>query len=213
MDGFSEIIKKVALYCGLPEEGIITTGKKKLTIPGFFRPTKMWDALVVHNGRLIAAFELKSQVGSFDNFNNRTEEFIGSAKDFWTAQREKAFELSNHVSNNLFSSIEKDSKPPFLGYLMLLEECEASTHIVRLEEEYFKVFNEFNNTSYADRYQILCSKLVMEGLHSSSCLILSNQEDGLATGEFSSPSESLNPKSLFADFAARILSDLETYEK
>jgi type II restriction enzyme len=65
-----------------------------LTLPGFFRPTKLWDLLVIHQGKLIAAIELKSQVGpSFGkNFNNRTEEAIGSAYDFQTAFREGAFE-------------------------------------------------------------------------------------------------------------------------
>lgn len=42
---------------------------------------------------MIAAVELKSQVGpSFgNNCNNRTEEAIGTAHDFWTAYREGAF--------------------------------------------------------------------------------------------------------------------------
>jgi hypothetical protein len=47
-----------------------------VTLPGYFRPTKLWDVLVIHDKRLLAAIELKSQVGpSFgNNFNNRTEE-------------------------------------------------------------------------------------------------------------------------------------------
>ena len=61
--------------------------KKRLQLPGFFRPTKEWDLVVVKNGHLIAAIEAKSQVGpSFgNNFNNRTEEAMGSALDIWTA--------------------------------------------------------------------------------------------------------------------------------
>jgi hypothetical protein len=35
-------------------------------------------------GSLVATVEVKSQVGSFgNNFNNRVEEAIGSATDFW----------------------------------------------------------------------------------------------------------------------------------
>ena len=30
-----------------------------LTLPGYFRPTKLWDLLVIHKGQLIAAIELK----------------------------------------------------------------------------------------------------------------------------------------------------------
>lgn len=32
----------------------------KLELPGFFRPTKQWDLLVVRDGRLLAAMELKA---------------------------------------------------------------------------------------------------------------------------------------------------------
>ena len=73
LDAFSLLIREVALFCKIPAESITITGKGRLTIPGYFRPTKMWDALVVYKRRLIAAFELKSQVGpSFgNNFNNR----------------------------------------------------------------------------------------------------------------------------------------------
>jgi len=211
LDGFSELIKMVALHCGVPDDCIITTGKKNLTIPGYFRPAKMWDSIVVYKGRLVAAFEFKSQVGSFaNNFNNRTEESIGSAKDFWTAHREKAFDLSNY-SKTLISSNISEIKPPFLGYLMLLEDCADSTTAVKVEEEHFKVFPEFRNTSYARRYQLLCEKLVLEGLYSSASLILSDREVGIMEGNYSSPTEILSPKSLFADFAGRILSTLETY--
>ena len=65
------------------------------------------------HGQLGAAIEFKSQVGpSFgNNFNNRSEEAIGSATDVWAAYREGAF---------------RPSPRPFLGYLMLLEDCAAS---------------------------------------------------------------------------------------
>lgn len=51
-----------------------------MELPGFFRPTKKWDLLVVREGQLLVALEAKSQTGpSFgNNFNNRTEEAIGT---------------------------------------------------------------------------------------------------------------------------------------
>lgn len=212
LDGFSNLIKAVARHCGAKDDCIITSGKKSLTIPGYFRPTKMWDSIVIYKGRLIAVFELKSQVGSFgNNFNNRTEESIGSAKDFWTAYREKAFDLSNYLKPGSFTSNSKDIKPPFLGYLMLLEDCIDSTTPVRVDEEHFKVFPEFKQTSYANRYRLLCEKLVLEGLYSSASLILSDSLNGLKEGRYSSPTETLHPKSLFADFAGRLLVAIETY--
>ena len=54
--------------------------RRLLTLPGFFRPTKLWDLLVINQGKLIAAIEFKSQVGpSFgNNANNRCEEALGN---------------------------------------------------------------------------------------------------------------------------------------
>ena len=62
-------------------------------LPGYYRPEKKWDLLVVSNNQLVTAIEFKSQVGpSFgNNFNNRVEEAVGSATDIWTAYREKRF--------------------------------------------------------------------------------------------------------------------------
>lgn len=213
LDGFTEIIKAVALNCGIPDKDILITGKKKLTIPGYFRPTKMWDSLVFYKGRLIAVFELKSQVGSFgNNFNNRTEESLGSAKDFWTAYREKAYDLNNSTNSSIVNSKSPELKPPFLGYLMLLEDCLDSTTSVKPEEEHFNVFREFKNSSYAQRYQILCEKLVSEGLYTSASLVLSASDTGLKTGNYTSPSIDLSPKSLFSDFASKLLSAKELYQ-
>lgn len=208
LDGFSELIRDVALFSEIPSENIIVTGKAKLTIPGYFRPTKMWDALVVYKRHLVAAFELKSQVGpSFgNNFNNRSEESIGSAVDFWTTHRESGY-LAND-GENLFDLA--DGKPPFLGYLMFLEECPASTSPVRVDESHFKIFPEFVGSSYAKRYQLLIERLVAEKWYSSASLILSDREKG-TTGTYSSPTETLSPQSLFADFAGALLAAVETY--
>jgi hypothetical protein len=81
MDGFIQLFTDLITDAGLPPEFIHR--KKAVELPGFFRPTKEWDLIVVKNGTLIAAIEAKSQVGpSFgNNFNNRTEEAMGSALD------------------------------------------------------------------------------------------------------------------------------------
>ncbi|WP_197541354.1 PaeR7I family type II restriction endonuclease [Edwardsiella ictaluri] len=78
MDGFLNIITDIVYANGLAHAEI-HINKRMLTLPGYFRPTKLWDLLVLSRGELIAAIELKSQVGpSFgNNFNNRTEEAIG----------------------------------------------------------------------------------------------------------------------------------------
>ena len=110
----------------------IFTVRNDIELPGWYRPEKKWDLLVVADGKLLAGIEFKSQVGSFgNNYNNRTEEAIGSATDIWAAYREGAF---------------KPSARPWLGYLMLLEEAPGSVTPVRAREPHFKVFPEFKRS-------------------------------------------------------------------
>jgi hypothetical protein len=133
MDGFIDLFTELITLTGIPLP--CTFHKKSVELPGYFRPTKEWDLLVVRNDKLIAAIEAKSQVGpSFgNNFNNRTEEAMGSALDLWTAFRERAF---------------LDSPQPFLGYFFMLEDCEASNRPVSVQQPHFKVFPEFVGASY-----------------------------------------------------------------
>jgi hypothetical protein len=70
MDGFLALVLSVVRANGLAHAEI-HRNRAMLALPGYFRPTKLWDLLVVYKGELIAAIELKSQVGSFgNNFNN-----------------------------------------------------------------------------------------------------------------------------------------------
>jgi hypothetical protein len=91
MDGFIELLTKLVIEAGIDAKDIYY--QNSLELPGYFRPNKKWDFLVVPNGQLIAALKVKSQVGpSFsNNFNNRTEEAIGSALDLWAAFRKQLF--------------------------------------------------------------------------------------------------------------------------
>ena len=137
MDGFIRLFTDIVVDAGLDEKYVFR--KKRLELPGFFRPTKEWDLVVVKSGHLVAAIEAKSQVGpSFgNNFNNRTEEAMGSALDLWTAYREGAF---------------NGGVQPFLGYFFMLEDCKASVRPVKVKEPHFKVFPEFVGASYMKRY-------------------------------------------------------------
>ena len=85
MDGFIALFTELVTTTGIPAEFVFRN--KDVELPGFFRPTKEWDLLVLRDNTLFAAIEAKSQVGpSFgNNFNNRTEEAMGSALDLWTA--------------------------------------------------------------------------------------------------------------------------------
>jgi len=146
LDGFINLLKRISIDVGIPEDFIFIKGNH---LPGFFRPTKEWDFLVISpRKKLIACIELKSQVGSFgNNFNNRTEEALGNAVDLWTAYREQVF---------------PKQQPPWLGYLTVVEKSEKSISPVRVNEPHFKTLEEFHGTSYLDRYRILCQKLMAE---------------------------------------------------
>lgn len=153
MDGFFKLVKKIVCLNGLPHANIHME-RRVLTLPGYFRPTKLWDVLVTFEGRLIVAVEFKSQVGpSFgNNFNNRTEEAIGTAVDLWTAYREGAF---------------GDIQRPFVGWFMLVEDCDASRKPVKDQSPHFPVLPDFHEKSYSGRYDILCKKLVKEQLYAA----------------------------------------------
>lgn len=79
---------------------------------------------------------------------------------------------------------------PWLGYLMLLEDCDKSRVPVSVQEPHFKVFEEFRDASYAKRYELFCRKLVMQRHYSSACFMMSSEEKGI-NGEFYHPSEDL----------------------
>ncbi len=174
MDGFFDLITVCLTAIGIPESEVYC--HSKLELPGFFRPTKKWDLLVVRKGQLIAGLETKSQVGSFgNNFNNRTEEAMGSALDLWTAFREGAF---NSTVN------------PWLGYIFLLQDCPNSQRPIRTDEPHFPVLPEFKNASYARRYELFRRKLVRERHYQSAAFLLSEENSGLA-GAYNEPATDL----------------------
>jgi len=160
LDGFVELFVRVSKDLGVPHSWIHVKGNE---LPGYFRPTKDWDLLIVSpKSELIAVIEFKSQIGSFgNNFNNRTEEALGSAVDLWTAFREQSF---------------PQVQPPWLGYLMLAEKSHKSEKPVRVKEPHFKVRKEFIETSYLDRYVLLCKKLMLEKHYSHAALMWTDEK-------------------------------------
>jgi hypothetical protein len=160
LDGFIDLLVKVAKDAGVPEEWVFTKGS---TLPGFFRPTKNWDFVIISpESELIAVIELKSHIGSFgNNFNNRTEEALGNAVDLWTAFREKSF---------------PQVQAPWLGYLTLVEKAEGSEKHVKTKEPHYQIRKEFIDTSYLDRYVLLCQKLMLEKHYTQAALIWSDKQ-------------------------------------
>lgn len=190
LDGFLAMIEGLVRRNGLPDADIYTKGRPDLTLPGYFRPTKLWDVIVLDQGKLVAAIELKSHVGSFgNNFNNRTEEAIGTAHDLLTAIRE---------------NVLGEQSMPFLGWLILVEDSPKSRCHLRSSARHFPVFDAFlapveqppaatvkrksaakpkapQLVSYLARYDLLCQRLMRESLYTRAALLASPRtaaEDG-----------------------------------
>ena len=196
LNGFVKLLAELLSESGLPDYTIHTTAT---TLPGYFRPAKSWDLVVVAEGVLLASIEFKAHVGpSFgNNFNNRVEEALGNSTDLLTAYREGKF---------------KPSQKPWLGWLMLLEETVQSTSPVRLDEPHFEVFPEFRQTSYAKRYEVFCERLVRERLYDRTCLILSNKTGGLK-GMFTEPNMELGFKSSATSLSAHVMAYIKMWRK
>lgn len=197
MDGFIALILDIIRANGLAHADIYQK-RAVLTLPGFFRPTKLWDLLVIHKGELIAAIELKSQVGpSFgNNFNNRTEEAIGTAHDLWTAYREGAFGKQPR---------------PFIGWLILVEDASESRTPVSNSSPHFPMFEEFKGASYLQRYDLLCQKLTQEQLYTIASLIASPRT-AARNGDFSSLSAMTSLKAFITSLAGHIAAEAARLE-
>ena len=188
MNGFLALVLDVVRGNGL-SDAEIHQKRAMLTLPGYFRPTKLWDILVIHRSELVAAIELKSQVGSFgNNFNNRTEEAIGTAHDLWTAYREEAFGKQPR---------------PFVGWLMLVEDAPKSRTAVKDSSPHFPVLEAFKGASYLKRYDLLCQKLVQEQLYTTAALITSPRS-AAQTGEFSEMSGMTGLKTFVTGLAGHV---------
>lgn len=184
------LVADILSEVGISQESIITGSS--LELPGYFRPEKKWDLLVVQDENLVAAIEFKSQAGpSFgNNFNNRCEEAIGNAVDLWTAFRE----------NGLGRGWR-----PFLGFFFLLEDCSAVRNPISLKEPHFSADAVFAGASYADRYETMCRRLLQERHYDGACLTLATKSTD--SPELSHPSEDLS----FARFVTHLRGAARTF--
>ena len=159
LDGFAKLVGEICVKAGFKKSEIFFD--KAIPVPGYYRPQKNWDVVVLRAGKLIAAIELKSQSGSFgNNFNNRTEEVLGVSRDFWMAYRERVFGVTD---------------APWLGYLFFLEDSPASDHAVALANSPLPPLQIFKDTSYLKRYEILCERLVLERDYTATSLLVSDK--------------------------------------
>jgi hypothetical protein len=188
-DGFTRLLAAIVKDSGLKNATVHISKKKPRTLPGFYRACKEWDLVVLSGRNLIAVVEVKSQVGSFgNNFNNRVEEALGNATDFWAAYRE---------------GILKPSQRPWLGYLFMLEERPASVRPTkRITLTPFAVDEAFQRHSYAKRYELLCMRLLRDRLYDGACFFTSNAATG-TRGTFQEPNVELSIHAFAVSLHAR----------
>ncbi len=181
LNPLTDLVAELFTAAGVPEDCIRTSAG--IELPGYFRPTKKWDLLVIRKGVVGAAIELKGQAGpSFgNNYNNRIEEAIGSATDVWTAFREGYL----------------GDQQPWLGYFLLLEECPESTRPVSVTSPHFPIDEEFVGASYKKRYELFSRRLVRERLYNAVSFATVPRD---AAGPIDEPAQDLN----FDAFAAAI---------
>jgi hypothetical protein len=191
MDAFAELLKDLLERCGI-ERSAMYCGRST-SLPGFYRPTKDWDLVVVVDGNLLIALELKSLPTSFgNNSNNRVEEALGSASDLWKAYQKRTYGKSQR---------------PWLGYLMLICDEKSSSSPVAVPERHFAIRKEFRDVSYGTvsrlggkpvkasvpylrRMELFCEKIKQEGLYDSSCFLVTDHAQG-PSGYYREPSGEL----------------------
>ncbi len=198
MGALEVLVADILCAAGLKKLDVRT--RTALELPGYFRATKKWDLIVVSEGQLVLAMEFKSQAGKSigNNVNNRTEEAVGSAQDIWTAYREGRFGAG--------------APAPFLGYFFLLEDRDSVKTPVANKEPVFAVdplfrglpgktdkkgVQRYRGISYAERYEILCRRLVLERIYSAACFITATNSRATVVSQ---PAADLS----FARFAAAL---------
>jgi len=189
MDGFAETIRDFLICLNVSPEHIFSGGhltKTPSILPSFFRPSKNWDLIVVggsrfHHGKgekpepvLYAALEFKSQDKSIgNNQNNRLEESLGNAIDFWKTYENSGF--------------ERQVPRPWLGYLFVGKyKSEADEKPVCIQQPHFLAMPPFRNKgsddskkypgpSYLERYKIFMKQSIGARLYDAGAFIVTDE--------------------------------------
>lgn len=188
-DEFVKLIASVCRDAGLPDTQVHASEKTARLLPGYFRPSKEWDLIVTSGRDLVAVVEVKSQVGSFgNNFNNRVEEALGNATDFWAAYRKGMYQPSQR---------------PWLGYMFMLEENPRSLRPTKRQKlTHYPTDEEFQALSYAKRYELVCLRLVREQMYDAACFFISGADTGMK-GQYLEPNPEIGIRNFAISLHAR----------
>jgi hypothetical protein len=189
MDGFAATLRDFLVGLGVKPEHVFAGGHLSTTpsiLPSYFRPSKNWDVIVLANSRfhpakddsgrpiLYAAVEFKSQDKSIgNNQNNRLEESIGNAHDFWVTYAHSGF--------------ERQQPRPWLGYLFVGKyEPKSDGTPVKIKQPHFFAMPPFrvggsdeletySGPSYAERYKTFMEQSVGARLYDAGAFIVTDE--------------------------------------
>ena len=147
----------------------------------------------MNKGKLISVIKFESLVSTqfAKNSSSCCKDAISIAMDLQAVYRQGTF---------------GEYRRPFMGYLSLLEDCPVSHTPVKDVSPNYHLLPEFRSASYADRYKILCEKLIAEGLYDTASVILS-QRTASKTGEYSEMSDMTGLKAFVKTLAAYITAE------
>ena len=194
MDGFADTLRDFLVGMAVKPEHIFSgshlAGAPSI-LPSYFRPSKNWDLIVVGNSRfhpakgdagepvLYAAVEFKSQDKSIgNNQNNRLEESIGNACDFWTTYAQAGF--------------VRQLPRPWLGYLFVGKyEPGSDDTEVRVRQPHFLAMppfrglktdesKVFRGPSYKKRYELFLKQSVGARLYDAGAFLVT--DESICTG-------------------------------
>lgn len=189
MDGFAMAIRDFLIGLNVKPEHIFAGGHLTNTpsiLPSYFRPSKNWDLIVLASSRfhsmeenkgepvLFAAVEFKSQDKSIgNNQNNRMEESLGNAADFWATYQNDGF--------------LRQLPRPWLGYLFVGNyDPSVDNKPVKIKQPHFEVMppfrvkgsalkETFDGPSYSERYKIFLKQSVGARLYDAGAFIVTDK--------------------------------------
>lgn len=193
MDGFRDKLIQVLVDDAKVDPADIFTGNqfslRASNLPSFFRASKNWDVIVCKHSlsrqlksgkyagteRLVAAIEFKSQLKSIgNNQNNRIEESIGNAEDFWAS-----------YENGNFSRL---TPRPWLGYLFVGYYAEGDettpvevnqplipTDPAFAPQEKRLLATKVKGHSYAERYRVFLERMLARKKYDGACFLVTHE--------------------------------------
>jgi hypothetical protein len=182
-----DLLERFFLDAGYPAESIGASAPQ-VTLPGYYRPTKDWDLVVIHRGVLVAAIELKALGGPSygNNYNNRVEEALGNAVDLSRAR------LADLLGE----------EAPWLGYFFVMEDGDGSRKpgSTASRSKLFPSGSEWSGRSYQERFVLTGERLLNEKLYDAVCYLVSSPSTAVPT----EPSRQLDWEHFSAAIVARL---------